>query len=260
MISEPSIAPAASSPLSPTPELREAARSYDGRAPHVMYQSWLDLLFLHWRISPALIQKTLPAGLYVDTFEGDAFIGVVPFLMRKIRPRGLCSVPIISNFLELNVRTYVHNAQGVPGVWFYSLDCNQPTAVWTARTFFHLPYFHARMSAVFENGVWTYRSHRQGSPETAEFRYRATGLSQESAPGGFEFYLLERYYLYSTQPSGQLYRGQVVHPPYQYRAVEIENFSTLPAELDGFTALCGPPIHQCASPGVHVKIHALQKL
>lgn len=251
-----------SSPLTPTPELREAARSYDGRAPHVMYQSWLELLFLHWRISPAQIQETLPEGLYVDTFDGDAYLGIVPFLMRKIRPRGLFTVPVISNFLELNVRTYVHNAQGVPGVWFYSLDCNQPTAVWTARTFFHLPYYHARMSAARDpgNGAWTYRSRRQGSAETAEFRYRATGPARESAPGSFEYFLLERYYLYSTAPGGRLFRGQVVHTPYQYSAAEVDAFSTLPAVLDGFEGLCGPPAHQCVSAGVNVKIHGLQAL
>lgn len=249
-------------PQAPTPELREAARSYDGRAPHVMYQSWLELLFLHWRISPELIQQTLPPGLFVDTFEGDAFIGVVPFLMRKIRPRGLCTVPGISNFLELNVRTYVYNAAGVPGVWFYSLDCNQPLAVWAARTFFHLPYFDARMTAERDpgSGLWTYRSQRKGSVDTAEYRYRMSGPTRESAPGSLEFFLLERYYLYSAAPQGRLFRGQVVHPPYQYGAVEVDAFSTLPAELDGFSTLCGPPAHQCASPGVHVHIHGLQAL
>jgi uncharacterized protein YqjF (DUF2071 family) len=241
---------------SPTPEQREAARHPDGRGPHVMYQSWRELLFLHWRISPALIQKTLPPGLFVDTFGGDAFIGVVPFLMRRIRPRFTPPVPGVSDFLELNVRTYVHDAQGVPGVWFYSLDCNQPLAVWTARTFFHLPYFNARMTAgrVEDTGTWVYRSQRQGTAETAEIRYRPGGEAPvEAAPGSLEFFLLERYYLYAFMGQ-RLFRGQVAHVPYRYGPVDVPAYSCLPARLDGFEGLCGQPVHQCFSPGVTVKV------
>ena len=128
---------------------------------HVLYQSWKELLFLHWRIDPAVIQATLPPGLTVDTFEGDAYLGIVPFCMCNIRPRFLPVVPGISNFLEMNVRTYVHDEEGRPGVWFYSLDANQKLAVRVARKFFNLPYFDAKMlldttikNLVIFGGAW----------------------------------------------------------------------------------------------------------
>src|SRR5690606_19660805 len=107
------------------------------------------LLFAHWHVDPALVQATLPTGLYVDTYEGHAYLGIVPFAMERVRPARLPALPWFSSFLELNVRTYVHDADGRPGVWFYSLDCNQPLAVTYARWRYHLPYQHARMAADF---------------------------------------------------------------------------------------------------------------
>ena len=106
----------------------------------VMYQKWRDLLFLHWEFDPQVIQETLPAGLHVDTYQGRAYLGLVPFYMKDIRPRFCPCIPGISNFLEMNLRTYVFDSTGRPGVWFYSLDANQWLAVRIARRFFHLPY------------------------------------------------------------------------------------------------------------------------
>ena len=83
----------------------------------------------------------------MDRFGAKAFLGVVPFFMRNIRPRFLPAVPGISHFMEMNLRTYVHDRTGVPGVWFYSLDANQWLAVEIARRFFHLPYEHAAMKS-----------------------------------------------------------------------------------------------------------------
>ena len=116
-------------------------------------QRWNHLLFGHWKIDAAEIQATLPPGLFVDTFEGDAYLGVVPFFMQRVRPAWLPPLPGVSWFLELNVRTYVFDAEGRPGVWFYSLDCNQPVAVFLARSLFHLPYFHAKMTSVIRDGA-----------------------------------------------------------------------------------------------------------
>ena len=129
----------------------------------VMFQQWRDLLFLHWEFSVAEIQRTLPEGLFVDTFEGKAYLGVVPFFMQNIRPRFLPAVPGLSNFMEMNLRTYVHDRAGVPGVWFYSLDANQPLAVAIARRLFHLPYEHATMkSSRSPQGLIRYESQRRG--------------------------------------------------------------------------------------------------
>ena len=120
----------------------------------VMWQRWTDLLFLHWALPPDVIQKTLPEGLAVDTFDDRAWVGIVPFFMEDIRPAGLPSVPWLSSFLELNVRTYVRDAAGRPGVWFYSLDCNRWMAVEVARRAFHLSYQHAVMEARTSADGW----------------------------------------------------------------------------------------------------------
>ena len=122
--------------------------------PVVMWQRWDDLLFLHWEFDPRVIQATLPPGLTVDTHAGRAWVGVVPFRMAAVRPRVLPPVPGLSWFWELNVRTYVRDVRGRPGVWFYSLDCDQPLACAIARRFFHLNYRDADMACGVEGSGW----------------------------------------------------------------------------------------------------------
>lgn len=225
-----------------------------------MHQRWESLLFLHWRVPAARIQQTLPAGLSVDTFEGDAYLGIVPFFMRTVRPVGLPAVPWLSHFQELNVRTYVHDEQGVPGVWFYSLDCDQPLAVLTARVLTGLAYFNAAMSARHEDDFIAYESRRNGTNEAAHYRYRGVrAAAAEADPQSLEFFLLERYYLYAERWKS-LVRGQVSHAPYQFRSAEVQEYSLIPAGLDGFTELSGAPIHICFVDGLDVNIYATEKL
>ena len=112
----------------------------------VMFQKWRTLLFLHWELPPELLAACLPRGLELDLHEGKAYVGLVPFTMRGIRPVGLTSVPWLSSFHETNVRTYVHVNGRDPGVWFFSLDAANPVGVALARALFHLPYYYARMS------------------------------------------------------------------------------------------------------------------
>ncbi len=137
-----------------------------------MFQRWLHLLFLHWPVEPQTIQSTLPLGLQVDTFAGKGWIGIVPFFMRGVRPVGLPPVVGLSNFLELNLRTYVRDRDARPGIWFYSLDASQPLAVWIARLCFALPYEHATMRANIDGGEIAYSSVRTGSVEALHYRYR----------------------------------------------------------------------------------------
>src|SRR5262245_39115318 len=118
---------------------RLSIRNKPSQAVLVMYQNWRDLLFIHWEYDSAFIQSTLPRGLYVDSFQGKAYVGIVPFFMNNVHPRYFPNLPGISNFLELNVRTYVHDENGTPGIWFYSLTANSWLAVQLARRIFHLP-------------------------------------------------------------------------------------------------------------------------
>ena len=240
-----------------------AARERPARH-HVMLQRWEQLLFLHWRWDPAEIQRTLPTGLTVDTFQGDAWLAIVPFFMRGIRPRFCPPVPGVSNFLELNVRTYVRDEQGRHGVWFYSLDCNQPLAVWTARTFFHLPYQHARMSAPpwlrspergSASGI-DYACQRRGEPSPSRFRYSIAKETREAEPGSLEFFLAERYLLFSQTPRG-IRCGQVNHKPYPLANVELETWDAKPLLQAGFADPGRVPDHVIGSPGVDVRVYPL---
>lgn len=223
----------------------------------VMYQKWRDLLFLHWQIEPAIIQATLPPGLFVDVFGGRAYLGLVPFFMRDIRPRFLPAVPGISNFLETNVRTYVYDENGTPGVWFYSLDASQWLAVHVARTFFKLPYYHARMQASQAAGVIQYETQRRNTQVTPSlFHYQPQDSLSQAQPDTLEFFLVERYILFA-QTGGGLSRGQVYHSPYPIQPVSLTKWDGALLVKAGFPPPTRPPDHVLMSPGVNVKIYAL---
>lgn len=244
--------------MSPTPVQREVLSTAPA-APFVMHQRWQDLLFLHWSFAPEVIQASLPAGLQVDTFEGRAWVAIVPFVMRGIRPRGLPPVPGLSDFLELNLRTYVHDAAGRPGVWFYSLDCNQSLAVWTARTFFHLPYQRADMSRrVHADGQQHHESQRRGDAAVSTFTYRLTGAPRQARLGTLEFFLAERYLLFADTPRG-LRLGRVHHAPYPLMDAEVQTWDTHLFRLAGLPEPDRPPDHVLGSPGVSVRIWPLTR-
>jgi hypothetical protein len=228
-----------------------------------MYQQWRDLLFLHWEYPAAAIQATLPEGLFVDTHDGKAYLGVVPFFMRNIRPRFLPAVPGISDFMEMNLRTYVHDRAGVPGVWFYSLDANQWLAVKIARRFFHLPYEHAEMkSSRTAKGRIRYESLRTGARANGSrcaFDYAPGAELPLPEPGSLEFFLVERYRLYSIAPDG-LRRGSVFHEPYPLSRAEMAAWDENLLPLDGFTPTGRPPDHVIMSRGVDVTIFPLERV
>ena len=205
------------------------------------HQRWSDLLFLHWKIDPRAIQATLPKGIFVDTFEGGAYLGIVPFFMERIRPAWLPPLPWISWFLELNVRTYVHDADGRPGVWFYSLDCNQPLAVVIARRCFHLPYFRARMNASYRDGTVHYECRRRAeAAPRGRYEWTPGPAAATAEPGSLAFFLVERYLLFAADGAGRLFTGRVHHAPYSLHTPEVAEFSTAPARQAGFDLVCEP--------------------
>jgi uncharacterized protein YqjF (DUF2071 family) len=226
----------------------------------VMRQRWSSLLFLHWPVSPAVLQARLPRGLHVDTFDGKAWIGVVPFAMQRVHPVGLPPLPWISWFLELNVRTYVHDENGRPGVWFFSLDCNQPLAVEVARRFFHLPYNHAKMSSEFRSGRIVYTSRRQGASELSRFRYRPPVQAAPAADGSLEWFLVERYLLFTTDAEGQIRCGRVHHTPYRIENADCAEWSALPIMENGFAEPEERPASALVAEPVDVTIFPLEKI
>lgn len=183
-----------------------------------MKQTWHDLLFAHWPIPPEQMRTHVPAQLTLDTFEGQCWIGVIPFRMSGIRARFLLPIPGLSALPELNVRTYV-TYHGKPGVYFFSLDAASLPAVWAARTFYHLPYFHATMSAENRDGTIHYSSIRRHS--SAEFRgiYQPTSNSRPPVRGSLEHWLTERYCLYTIHEN-EIYRCEIHHPPWPLQDAE----------------------------------------
>lgn len=241
----------------PTLNQRLAVRERPRGLP-VMRQRWSKLAFLHWRVEPNLLRPRLPAGLHLDLHDGEAWLGIVPFFMDRIRPVGLPPAPVLSWFLELNVRTYVHDDHGTPGVWFFSLDCNQPLAVELAHARFHLPYQHALMSARRDGSTVHYECRRESEPDTASFSYRPTGPTAPATPGSLEFFLAERYLLYSASPDGRLHSGRVHHAPYLLAPAACDEWSTLPAAWDGLSLPDTPPDSALYVEGVDVSVFPLR--
>ncbi|MFN2431860.1 MAG: YqjF family protein [Gemmatimonadota bacterium] len=184
--------------------------------PWVMAQTWEDLLFLHWRVATDPVRALLPAGLALDTFDGDAWLGVTPFRLRNLRGRALPPVPGVSAFLELNVRTYV-TAEDRPGVFFFSLDASNAAAVEGARRLYGLPYFRARMSAIpTEHGIEfvSRRDDPRGGEAELKALYGPAGPATRAAPGSLEAFLVERYCLYAIGPRARLLRAEIHHLPW----------------------------------------------
>ena len=222
----------------------------------VMRQQWSDLLFLHWRVDVEQIARCLPAGLHVDAWEGGAWVGVVPFAMRKVRPARLPAVPWLSDFLELNLRTYVFDEHGRAGVWFFSLDCNQPVAVGVARMLFGLPYQFASMRMTRADDKLEFASQRWRDPQRQDFRWREAGDAFCAEPGSLEWFLAERYLLF-TQQHGQLKWGRVWHEPYVLREARVDSWSDRLFGLNGLSLPARAPDHVLASRGVTVEVHGL---
>jgi uncharacterized protein len=203
--------------------------------PWVMHMRWLDLAFLHYPMPAASLEPFFPKGLKLETFEGQAWLGVVPFRMNQIHARGLPPIPGTDAFLELNLRTYV--TDGVhSGVWFFSLDAENPLAVRGARVAFHLPYMDAKMSSRVENGWLDYssiRTHRNAPAAIFKAKYKPIGEVFHAAPGSLEHWLTERYCLFSNDARGTVYRGDILHQPWSLQACEAQILENTMAEQIG---------------------------
>lgn len=200
--------------------------------PWAMSMIWSDVLFLHWRIEPAVMRDLVPAAFELDLFDDAAWLGVVPFRMTGVRPRLFPALPRYgeranpSNFLELNVRTYVR-VNGRPGVLFFSLDAESKLAVRGARRFFHLPYYDAQMQCRPQGDWFDYRSrrtHRDSPPAELSVRYRplADSAPCQSQPGTLEHFLSERYCLYTLDRGGRVLCGDIHHVPWPLQPAEAE--------------------------------------
>ncbi|HYX29792.1 MAG TPA: DUF2071 domain-containing protein [Pyrinomonadaceae bacterium] len=209
----------------------------------LMHQKWGKLLFMHWRIEERELRPLIPEQLEIDTFDGTAWIGIIPFTMWDIRalPPFVPAVPGFSSAHELNVRTYVYY-DGVPGVWFFSLDCNSTAAVIAARTFYHLPYLNAAVDLEQTGKTIDYALKRTDDPPAS---FRASWNIGEtvpfSHPDSLDFFLTERYCLY-PECGGDLYRARIFHPPWPLQKASLNAYESTMIESAGVNAFAEEPV------------------
>jgi uncharacterized protein YqjF (DUF2071 family) len=221
-----------------------------------MHQNWGKLLFMHWRIPEEALRPLVPLGLTIDTFDGSAWIGVIPFTMWGIRalPPLLPPVPGLSSLHELNVRTYVH-LNGVPGVLFLSLDANSSIAIMAARALFNLPYFKAEIKLDQQGQTIVYTSRRTQTRAPAaqlSVTWKVFEPLPESVPGTLEFFLTERLCLYTAR-NNNLYRARIHHPPWPLQRAELSSFNSTMIESHGLPTPHGDPVlHYAEALGVDI--------
>jgi uncharacterized protein YqjF (DUF2071 family) len=183
-----------------------------------MGQTWEHLLFAHWPLAPAAVERHLPASLPLDVRDGQAWIGMTPF-------RATISLgAAVLAFAEVNVRTYV-TLGGRPGIYFFSLDASSRLAVAAARRFYRLPYFDADIEADQDGARTRFTSARtddRGHAARFECPYQPVGERFTADPGSLEHFLTERYCLYTVDELGAPYRAEIHHPPWSLRVAEAE--------------------------------------
>lgn len=183
---------------------------------------WSKLLFAHWPIDPTLLQPLVHRDVQVDTFNGAAWIGVIPFVMSDIRLRGLPPIPGARRFLELNVRSYVRH-RSERAVWFFSLDAASLPAVLAARAWYRLNYRWATMDFAESPDQFRtlhYTSRRRAGDAALDIRYRPADGVIEKSRDSLAHFLAERYQLLTLGRGGRLFRAKVHHAPWTLRPAD----------------------------------------
>ncbi|WP_203716187.1 YqjF family protein [Asanoa siamensis] len=218
----------------------------------VMFQTWRDLTFLHWRYPAPAVQALLPPGLTVEEPSGAAWVGLVPFEMAGIRAPFVPAVPWLSRFPETNVRTYVRGPDGRAGIWFFSLDAARLAPVVVGRRAYALPYVWSRMSVEIDGPTHVYRCRRHRDRDR---RCDATvHVGQPiSAPSDLEHFLTARHRLYSVWRDGTLVAADAEHGPWPLRRAEVGALDQNLVEAAGLPTPTGEPLAH-ASAGVLVRV------
>jgi uncharacterized protein len=227
----------------------------------LVHQDWEHLLFLHWEVPVSQLRTLVPSELEIDTFQEKAYVGLLPFTLSAVRPVGLPSVPFLSSFHEVNLRTYVHHRGADPGVWFFSLDASSALAVTAARAAYHLNYFHAQVDFTIvdeKRPVIEFHSSRtaaDGTPANCHVRYSPEGeIAATAVPGSIEHFLIERYVLYAKSQN-RLYRARVHHAPYVVQRAEVEGLEETLVWAAGIRRGESVPLRHYSA-GVSVEIFA----
>jgi uncharacterized protein YqjF (DUF2071 family) len=227
----------------------------------IMHQNWGKLLFLHYSVPVSVLRPMIPKALEIDTYGGGAWVSITPFTMWGIRPIMLPAVPGLSDSHELNVRTYVH-AEGVPGVWFFSLDASNAVAVLAARLGFHLPYYRADMHLEEAAETFDFVSRRtDDKAKRADFHARWTRGEPlpAPAPDSLEFFLVERYCLYAARAE-KVYRARIHHAPWSLRAATVETLTSTMGEASGIGLPEKPALVHAQDEPLAVEVWPLKQL
>lgn len=224
----------------------------------LMYQNWGKLLFIHWRVPVDFVRRHIPRELGIDTYDGSAWVAITPFTLWGLRPVFLPPLPLISSFHEINVRTYVYK-DGVPGVWFFSLDANSNFNVLAARTFYHLPYKSSSIDLNEDGPSINYKVKRPAShPASFRARWTRRGPMPVAEPTSLEFFLTERYTLY-TASGNSLYRCRIHHETWPLQHAELDFIETNLFPADGPSEPEGSPIVFAGGP-VNVDVWPIEKI
>ena len=211
---------------------------------------------MHWKVDPSRLQPHLPTGLTIDFFDGEAYVGVIPFVMKNVRPRGLPAVPGISTFAEFNVRTYVVK-DGQPGVFFLTLDAKSLVTCVHAPRAYGLAYRYAKAKVKRRQANLEWRSRRSSDGAQLVGTSNPIGMKQAAQPHTLEHFLFERYCLY-TEHKGCLRRAYVFHEPWVFHEgeVRLESNSLLESYSMGLDVLSPDLIH--VSHGLPVKTWSIE--
>ncbi len=221
----------------------------------VLQQRWTELAYFHWRYDPDSVQRLLPTDVRVDTFDGSAWVGLIPFEMRDVQLGPMPPLPWLASFIEINVRTYVVDALGRRSVWFFSLDVPRAAIVAVARTAFALPYCWARAEHTTHDDLHRYRMTRRWprrSRPSADLSFRVGSLFSDDDLGELEHFLTARWGLLTTR-SEKLLHGAVDHQRWPLHEVHDVRIEQEIIESAGLPSPLGPP-HAMYSPGVDVRV------
>lgn len=186
----------------------------------IMKQTWKHVLFLHWPLHAESLRPFIPKELEIDTYDGQAWLGMIVFEMGGIYPRGLSRLPLTPPFSEINVRTYV-TYKGEPGIYFLSIDVNNWASLNIAKRWYHLPYRPSEVSIQKEGASLHFEGIRKKEPLYVKGSYTPLKESFFSRAGRLDYWFTERYRLYSSDSFSNLYTASIDHPPWALQNTEV---------------------------------------
>ena len=226
--------------------------------PHALVQEWRNLTFMHWEVEPEVLMPHIPKGLEIDLFQGKAYVGTIPFVMKNVRPRMLPSLPGVSTFPEFNIRTYV-TKNGKPGVLFITLDAQSRITCWHAPRSYGLPYRYAKCKLNASNEKYSWKSRRTSDGVELEGECEIHGESRIAEKNSLEYFLFERYSLY-TEHRGKLHMAYTLHAPWVFKDGNVKITKNTLTESYGLGIDVINPHYVHASEGVYVQTWPIEEV